>query len=534
MKNCPKCQRSLADDAKFCMYCGATVEEIPEKRFCSNCGAEMIGSFCVMCGTPADGSVAMSVPEKNDTTPMSAPKKKGKGGLIVAIIAIVLVLGLAVSWAFGLFGDGGLFGEGGLLDEDDRRSSSRSERGDRGEEVAPEEVAPEEPTVEAPVVEIPAEPAREQVTLTVWVSDADFEWLEKMCGQFAEAHPEYEITWVFESVSAGDASSFMLANVEAGADVYLYANDQLGGLVEAGALAPVTGAVLQQVRNGNSDTMINSVTYSDAVYGIPVSGNTWWLYYDKSLYSEEDVKSLETMLEKGKVSFPLNNGWYFASFYFANGCTMFGSSGNNAAAGFDFGGDKAVAVTNYLVDLVGHPNFVMDDGWSGAQGFREGTVHAYFSGDWEAGNAKAAMEALGKELGAVQLPTITIDGQTKQLRAFAGSVAVGVNPYAENLDAAQQFAAYLGSAEGQLLRYEINGTIPCDASLADDLAYDPIALAKLNCLNNTSTLQPLVPEMAVWWSPATQFANGIITGAVTHKNAEAETEEFNEILNSGL
>ena len=82
------------------------------------------------------------------------------------------------------------------------------------------------------------------------------------------------------------------------------------------------------------------------------------MYYDKSVFTEDDVKNLDTMLEKGKVGFPLSNSWYIASFYVANGCTLFGADGGDAAAGFDFSGDKAVAVTNYLVDLVANPNFV--------------------------------------------------------------------------------------------------------------------------------------------------------------------------------
>jgi len=84
------------------------------------------------------------------------------------------------------------------------------------------------------------------------------------------------------------------------------------------------------------------------------------MYYDKRVFSEDDVKSLDTMLEKGKVSFPFDNGWYLASFYAANGCTIFGD-GTDESKGYDFGGDNAVAVTKYIVDLFNNKNFVMDD-----------------------------------------------------------------------------------------------------------------------------------------------------------------------------
>ena len=48
------------------------------------------------------------------------------------------------------------------------------------------------------------------------------------------------------------------------------------------------------------------------------------MYYDKSVFSEEDVKNLDTMLEKGVVSFPFTNSWYLPAFYVGNGCTLFG------------------------------------------------------------------------------------------------------------------------------------------------------------------------------------------------------------------
>lgn len=378
----------------------------------------------------------------------------------------------------------------------------------------------------------PAEP--EKISLTVWApaedQSEDNQWLQTMCKKFEEAHPEYEITWTFEGISEADAKNTILTDVTAGADVYMYANDQLGELVEGDALAPMPSGILDTIKAGASETMLNSVTYNGEVYGVPYTGNTWWLYYDKSVFTDEDIKSLEAMLEKGVVAFRLNNGWYTQAFYLANGCSFFGPSSNDAAAGFDFGGDKAVAVTNYLVDLVKHPNFKHGDGENDLAGIKDGSIKAFVSGDWQAADVKAA---LGDNFGAAQLPTITIDGQQKQLRAFAGSKAVGVNPNSKHLIASYLLAAFLGSAEGQALRYEMRGVIPCDASLAELVKNDPVALAQMNCLNNTAAVQPTIPEMGKWWDNAAALANEILNGTITHENAAEKTDDFNTILNNG-
>ena len=54
------------------------------------------------------------------------------------------------------------------------------------------------------------------------------------------------------------------------------------------------------------------------------------------------------MLEKGKVSFPLTNSWYIASFYVGNGCTLFGEDGTDEEAGIDFAGEKVQQLPSIL------------------------------------------------------------------------------------------------------------------------------------------------------------------------------------------
>ena len=275
----------------------------------------------------------------------------------------------------------------------------------------------------------------------------------------------------------------------------------------------------------------NDAHTDGGVYGVPFTGNTWFMYYDTSVFSEDDVKSLDTMLEKGKVAFPLTDSWYIAAFYYANGCTIFGESGMDADAGFDFGGDKAVAVTKYLVNLYNNANFSVDADGSGLSGLREGTVNAFFSGTW---NAEAVKEALGDNFGATQLPTITIDGEAKQMRSFAGSKAIGVNPNCQNMQAAIALAVYLGSAEAQKAHYEMRGIVPTSKALSDDatVSADIVAMAQANTIANTSVLQATLPEMGNYWTPSENMGKAIVSGEVTLDNAAEKTEAYNNALNN--
>ena len=94
---------------------------------------------------------------------------------------------------------------------------------------------------------------------------------------------------------------------------------------------------------------------------------------DSTVFTAEDVVSLDAMLAKGKVAFPLSDAEYLAAFYVANGGTFFGD-GTNAALGIDFAGEKGIAVTKYLAQLMKNPNFVVDAEGAGLTGLQDGTL----------------------------------------------------------------------------------------------------------------------------------------------------------------
>jgi arabinogalactan oligomer/maltooligosaccharide transport system substrate-binding protein len=311
----------------------------------------------------------------------------------------------------------------------------------------------------------------------------------------------------------------------------MYANDNITDLVASNALAELGGSYLDEVKATNSDAIVDSVTIDGSVYGFPFTTNTWYMYYDTSVYSEDDIKSLDTMLEKGVVSFPLTNSWYIASFYVANGCTLFGDDQMDEEAGIDFSGDKAVAVTDYLVDLVANPNFINDADGAGISGLRDGSVNAMFSGSWDAESVK---EALGDNFGAAELPSVTIDGNSVQMKAFAGSKAIGVNPNAENPQVAMSLAAFLTSADAQQAHYETRNVVPCNTELLANITGDAVVTAQNNTYDNTSITQPFVSKMGLYWSPAENMGKAIVAGDVTHDNAADKTEEMNTAMNTDV
>ena len=367
------------------------------------------------------------------------------------------------------------------------------------------------------------------VTVTVWgpqedQSDDNGKWLQTQCEAFAAAHPEWKITFKYGVCSESDAKTNIGTDPSAGADVYLFANDQIPDLIKAGGIAELGGNTVSAIKANNSETTVNTVTYNGGVYGVPFTGNTWFMYYDKSVFTEEDIKSLDAMVAKGKVAFPLENSWYIAAFYVANGCTLFGANGGDAAAGFDFSGDKAVQVTNYLVDLIANSNFSNGDVGTNAD------AKAFFSGTWDYQKAK---DAYGDNLGIAPAPSITINGELKQMKAFAGSKAVGVNPatalYKEHPEIAVALAAYLGGTDAQNAHYKLRNIIPTDKNITVN---DALSKAQMDTMSYASIVQPLQADMGNYWGPAESMGKEIVAGSVTHANAAEKTEAMNKSMNN--
>lgn len=373
------------------------------------------------------------------------------------------------------------------------------------------------------------------IRLMVWSPSEDQskdsgEWLQTCCNNFAAQHPEWDITFVYGVADEATAANTVAQDPTASADVFMYANDNLTVLTDAQALAKLGGIYADEVASFTSQALLDSVTMDGYLYGVPFTTNTWYMYYDKRVFSEEDVKSLDAMLDKGVVAFPFVNSWYLPAFYFGNGCTLFGD-GTQEELGAQFGGDNGVAVTEYLVDLIANPHFVVDDGGSGMSALRDGSINALFTGSWDAASIR---EILGDNMGVAALPTYPLNGETKQMYSYAGSKAIGVNAHSENMVAAVQLAVYLGSAEAQRLHYDLRNVIPSNTELMADpvISADPVVIAQNDTFDRTSSLQPFVSKMSNCWTPVENMGRAIRNGSTTKANAAEQTRAMNDAMNS--
>ena len=376
----------------------------------------------------------------------------------------------------------------------------------------------------------------EDISLKVWVPEEDMEITKDMCNSFQAAHPEYNITWDLSVVGVDESTDALTTDPDAAADVFLIPSGAIAELTEAGLLYPIT-ADIDNVKTLYGASAIQSCSKDGLLYGLPSTPNCWFMYYNKSLYTEDEIKSLETMLAKDlgdgvkNFSCTIANSWYNVAFFYAAGCTLFGPDGTDPTE-CSWNSANGIAAGEYVIDLAANPKYVEDkDGIAGSL-FKEGKLGALCSGTWAAGELK---EALGDDLGAAALPTIVINGTETRLSNFIDYKCYSVKSNTQAPLAAQLFAEWLGNEENQLIRYQANGTTPGVVSLQDapELAED-IATQALIEQTNYATAQPVVSQISQYWTPATAFGEGVINGDITKDNLQESLDTVAENITSTL
>ncbi len=378
----------------------------------------------------------------------------------------------------------------------------------------------------------------QDIALKVWCpqNQVDSGIMEQQQAAFAAEHPEYNITWTTEIVGEDKCQESVLKDVGAAADVFLFASDQLPSLVEAGAIARLGGATEEMVNSTIAEAVVATAKVDDALYAIPFTHNTFFMFYDKTILDEADVTSLEKIMAKETADnvynfyFESAGGWKLGCYYYGAGLSIFGPDGSDVAAGVDWNSEKGVAVTNYLIDLINNPKCAYDGEISVSELAGDHRIGAWFDGSW---NYDLYKGILGDDLGMAIIPTFNPDGNDYQLLGFYGSKCIGVNAKSANMAAAVAFAAFLGNEENQLLRYELSAQIPANIAAGESEAVkaDPLATVIVEEANKASVAQPANAEFSArYWTYANAIPTEIRSKEITKDNVQEKLDAFVEAM----
>lgn len=377
--------------------------------------------------------------------------------------------------------------------------------------------------------------SNETVSLRVWGGEEDQNLLKELVEKFKTTYPDQKFNIEIGVESESTAKDTILTDVEAAADVFAFASDQIVDLNNAKALANIEDmdAALQNyakksvadVKAANGDGSVEAASIDGKLMAFPMTGgNGYFLYYDSSVISDEDAATWDTLLAAAdkagkKVGMTLASGWYDASFFYGAGFTT--GLNDDGTTAIDFNGTSkdgytGVQVTQSMLNIASNKAFMAIADGDISNQIAGGTLAAVISGTWDADNAQ---KVFGDGYAAAKLPTYTLDGKQVQQGSVSGYKFIGVNAYSKNVGWATVLAEFLTNEESQTTRFEQRQLAPTNKKVAaSDEVSKNVAIAASGAQDAYGVIQTV---SAKYWDPAKTFGEMIAQGSISATDEKA-------------
>ena len=387
--------------------------------------------------------------------------------------------------------------------------------------------------------------ADDTVKLTLWGAEEDQDLLKDLVGKFEDTYKDQKFDIQIGVESESTAKDTVLTDVEAAADVYAFADDQLTDLVKAGALLKIddyaealqlAGKTLDDVKEANNEGSIEAATIDGSFYAFPrAADNGYFLYYDSSVLSDEDVASWDNLLAAAdkagkKVGMTLASGWYDASFFYGAGFTT--DLNDDGTTSIDWNGTsadgyKGTDVVKGMLDISENAAFMAIADGDISNQLASGNLVAAVSGTWD---AQTAQDVFGDGYAATKLPTFNVGDEQVQQGSVAGYKYVGVNGYSENSGWAVLLAEFLTNQDSQQEFFDQRESGPSNKKVAEsESVQNNVALAALAEQSAFAQAQKVGGK---YWDPAQTFGELIAQGTLD-KNDDASIQAALDSLVDG-
>lgn len=372
---------------------------------------------------------------------------------------------------------------------------------------------------------------RETVALTVWGAQEDTQLMRQIFQSFQNEYREQaDFQFTYEVQSESSCKDALFGGLEDGADVFAFADDQLHALAATGAIDPIPHA--DTIRTEHLPTAVEAASVNNTMYAYPLTAdNGYFLYYNKEFFSQEDIGSLERMLEiaadNGKyLAMDWSSAWYVYAF--------FGNTGMEAGLSEDGitnfcnwnkkdGDIKGTDVAESMLEIANSPGFSNRTDAEFLHGVQDGSVIAGVSGVW---NAVAIQDTWKEQMGAAKLPTFTCAGKKVQMASFSGCKLIGVNAYSKHPQWAAKLAEWIVSEQNQNLRFKLRGQGPSNklAAASAQVQNSP-AIAALLEQAEYSQLQRVGGK---FWEPVEAFAENMAQGNASGESLQKQLDQMVE------
>ncbi|MCR4962213.1 MAG: extracellular solute-binding protein [Lachnospiraceae bacterium] len=373
--------------------------------------------------------------------------------------------------------------------------------------------------------------------ITVWVPELAVELTKTQIAAFNSSNTD-GITFnaTVEAVSEADSATTMITDVESGADIYFFAQDQAARLIQSGALSKLGVKAAETVAAENTPGVVSACMSGEDMYAYPLTAdNGYFMYYDKSVVSDDHVDSLTDIIadcEAAGKTFCMEMGtsaWYLASFFFGTGCVSeweTDNDGNFVGVNDTFNSDKGLIAAKGMYQLVSSPAFVSS---SQATQFDEAIpAGVVVSGTWDYNTAESI---LGENMGAADLPEFVVDGKSYHMGSYNGCKLLGVKPQSDAARSASihKLAQYLTNESAQLERFDALAWGPANLNAQSSNAV--LANPGLVALNAQAPYS--VPQGQIhgsWWDIAKVIGTDVQESDGSDEQLKAALQKYQDTI----
>jgi arabinogalactan oligomer/maltooligosaccharide transport system substrate-binding protein len=300
-----------------------------------------------------------------------------------------------------------------------------------------------------------------------------------------------------------------------GPDVFIYAQDRMGGWIEAGnTVEPIDFYVDDALKGRFIPTTVQALTYRGSLYALPFNYKVLTLIYNKKLL-QQPPKTTDELVATGKrltnkAAGKFGLAWAYGDFYYV-ASLLNGFGGGVFGPGAKPTLDAPENVKGLeLLQKWSREGFLPAEPSSAliTSLFNEGRAAMVFSGPWFLGEVNKEID-----LGLAMLPNLSEAGG-KPIRPWMTVEGVFVSAPSKQKEAAFEFVKYVTDAEaGKVMALEGRQT-PAVKAVYEDAAVkaDPV-LAAFRRQVEVAVPMPNLPEMTMMWSPATTALNKVNSGA---------------------
>lgn len=324
----------------------------------------------------------------------------------------------------------------------------------------------------------------------------------------------------------------------AAADVFSLPHDQLGQLVESGAIQALPDKFDKEVKDESTDQALAGAQYKGKTYAFPFGIESQVLYYNKEKLSEDQVKSYESITENATFGANLKevNAYHIAPLFMSVGDTLFGKDGEDVK-GTNWGNEAGVSVLKWIASQKDNKGFVNVDANNTMSKFGDGSIAAFESGPWD---YETAQKSLGKDkLGIAPYPTVKIGDKEVQQKAFLGVKLYAVNQApakgdADRIAASYQLASYLTDEDSQENQFEKRSIVPSNKKVqaSKEVQDDKLAetVIKMGSSSDYTVVMPKLSQMTAFWTESAAILSDTYNGKIKETDYLKKLKQFDKDL----